>query len=1020
MRRNGTQFDCGDAELSPRWPKARIASLSTHLGKPMRLVIDMQGAQTGSRYRGIGRYSMSLTKAIARNRGRHELFLALSGLFPETIDPIRAEFSGLLPAENIRVWNAIGPTRELESNNQWRREVSERIREAFLASLQPDVILISSLFEGLGDDGVGSIGILKDAIPTAVILYDLIPLLNPDEHFRSSRVHKEWYQRKIRWLRRSKQLLAISESSRQEALSTGYFNGDAVINISGGCDDSFRVLNLSANERQAVWQQLGISRPFVMYTGGADERKNLHRLIEAYAQMPASVRHNHQLVLAGKMPNENVQQYLQTAGRCGLSSNEIVVTGYVEDQDLLKLYNTCTLFVFPSLHEGFGLPPLEAMACGAAVIGANATSLTEVIGLDEAMFNPVSISEIASKMTQALSDTHFRARLLAHGKHQFRRFTWDSSAKRAIASLEAFDAARGRRISSLLSVERTACFERRRLTILVVKLDHLGDFILAIPALTKLRAKYPYASIDIVVGSWNTEIAKELKFFRHIFEYNLLKRKSSEHPSKATEALAAVLDGLDTYDIAIDLRRQPDTRFFLTKTRADIKIGYETFDNSIDEILNVTVRAYPDVPFKTTPLNQTPTSIQMLSLIDATPRNVNDFISFPSFGAFEEREHATVAIFPKAGMAVREWDRSNFVALVDLLAGDSLVKEINVYFANNLEASEFNFPSLEKLTINVGLSFDRLSRSLSRNNICIANNSGGAHLASYLGLTVIGIYSGHELPSEWGPQFFNSNVIHRDAQCSPCHGAKPSDCPNGFYCLSDISVDDIYSKTIEAIVLGGRMDVRVKPAPDKGISLQRNSDLIVKNLIASIVDFDGSGDQNRLLEIARVVSRNHPTFSISPDLGSISPGSPIDHKSGLIEWVGFSGIEPELRWTDGNSAAMIFDCPDGVPAHGVLTLLFDTLGAQRLLIRFNGVQVVDAVQNGSRVLLKIPVDNLESGRNTLEFDLPDARIPSIGDSRKLAIAIKELEIQVERDGVKSRTDVQNSYRPLSADLDFPR
>jgi hypothetical protein len=285
---------------------------------------------------------------------------------------------------------------------------------------------------------------------------------------------------------------------------------------------------------------------------------------------------------------------------------------------------------------------------------------------------------------------------------------------------------------------------------------------------------------------------------------------------------------------------------------------------------------------------------------------------------------------------------------------------------------------------------------------------------------VIGIYSGHELPSEWGPQFFNSNVIHREAQCSPCHGAKPSDCPNHFYCLTDISVDDVYSRTIEAIVLSGRMDVRVKPASDKGISLQRNSDSIVKNLIASIIDFDGSGDQNRLLEIAHVVSRNHPTFSIAPDLGSICPGSPVDHKSRLIEWVGFSGVEPELRWTDGNRAAMIFDCPDGIPAHGVLTLLFDTLGVQRLLIRFNGVRVVDAVQNGNRVLLKIPVDNLESGRNTLEFDLPDARVPSSGDNRKLAIAIKELEVQIEHDGVKSRTDVQNSYRPLNADLDFPR
>ncbi len=75
----------------------------------MRIVIDMQGAQTESRFRGIGRYTMSFTQAIVRNRGKHEVFLALSGMFPHTIEPIRAAFHGLLPQENIRVWHAPGP-----------------------------------------------------------------------------------------------------------------------------------------------------------------------------------------------------------------------------------------------------------------------------------------------------------------------------------------------------------------------------------------------------------------------------------------------------------------------------------------------------------------------------------------------------------------------------------------------------------------------------------------------------------------------------------------------------------------------------------------------------------------------------------------------------------------------------------------------------------------------------------------------------------------------------------------------
>ena len=120
----------------------------------MCIVIDMQGAQTESRFRGIGRYTLSLTKAIVRNRGEHEIVLALNGLLPDSIESIRAEFDDILPQENIRVWYAPGPVRECEPGNNWRREISENIREIFLVSLRPDVILLTSLFEGFIDDAV--------------------------------------------------------------------------------------------------------------------------------------------------------------------------------------------------------------------------------------------------------------------------------------------------------------------------------------------------------------------------------------------------------------------------------------------------------------------------------------------------------------------------------------------------------------------------------------------------------------------------------------------------------------------------------------------------------------------------------------------------------------------------------------------------------------------------------------------------------------------------------------------------
>ena len=147
----------------------------------MRIVMDLQGAQTESRFRGIGRYTLSLTQAVVRNRGEHEIILALSGLFPDTIEPIRAAFEGLLPQENIRVWHAPGPVAESQPGNDARREIAELTREAFLATLQPDVIHICSLFEGYVDDAVASIGKFDQSTPVSVALYDLIPLLSPDQ-----------------------------------------------------------------------------------------------------------------------------------------------------------------------------------------------------------------------------------------------------------------------------------------------------------------------------------------------------------------------------------------------------------------------------------------------------------------------------------------------------------------------------------------------------------------------------------------------------------------------------------------------------------------------------------------------------------------------------------------------------------------------------------------------------------------------------------------------------------------------
>jgi glycosyltransferase involved in cell wall biosynthesis len=403
----------------------------------MRIVIDMQGAQTDSRFRGIGRYTMAFTRAIVRNRGEHEIILCLSGLFPDTIESIRAAFYGLLPQDNIRVWHAPGPVSEAQYGNNPRREAAELIREAFLASLQPDVVHITSLFEGYIDDAVTSIGRLDTVTPVSATLYDLIPLLNPEHYLKPNPRYAQYYQRKLEYLRKASVHLAISEFSRQEAMRILDAYAGTTVAISTALDDVFKPQILSNQISSDLRARFGITRPFVLYTGGADERKNLPRLIKAYAALPFSLRNTHQLLFAGKMPERNIANLEVIARTSGLKNDELLFAGFISDEELVQLYNLCQLYIFPSWHEGFGLPALEAMACGAPVIAANTTSLPEVIGLEDALFDPFEIPEISGRLKQALEDESFRNDLREHGLNRSKKFSWDETAARAISAWES-------------------------------------------------------------------------------------------------------------------------------------------------------------------------------------------------------------------------------------------------------------------------------------------------------------------------------------------------------------------------------------------------------------------------------------------------------------------------------------------------------------------------------------------------------------------------------------------------------
>jgi len=271
-------------------------------------------------------------------------------------------------------------------------------------------------------------GPVFSAAPLVVSVHDVSYLEHPQyfTRFRSLQLRLTVK----RTLERAARVLTPSEFSRRAILRHYRIAEEKVVVVPNAVAGQFRLMERDV-ARVAIQRKFGILRPFVLTVGDLQPRKNHLGLLQAFEDMlRAEQKLQHDLVFVGK--ETWYSRELHRAVERSTLRDRVHFTGFVEDADLLQFYGACDLFVFPSFYEGFGLPILEAMACGRAVACSRLTAMPEVADAAGILFDPGSKTEIASAMLDILRDPELRARLERLGLQRASAFTWEKSAARTL------------------------------------------------------------------------------------------------------------------------------------------------------------------------------------------------------------------------------------------------------------------------------------------------------------------------------------------------------------------------------------------------------------------------------------------------------------------------------------------------------------------------------------------------------------------------------------------------------------
>lgn len=374
----------------------------------MRVALDYTAATQGA---GIGRYTRELAQALIIQAREHTFQLIVGRDFPPQALPRWAQ-------DDSRVsWTRL-PFTSRQATVLWHR-----LRVPLPLELFTDAI---DLFHGT-DYLLPPLRRTKGIITVHDLSFFLLPEAADPRLAR-------FLQRALpRSLARADMVVADSERTRRDLLGLFTLDPERVVTVPLGVSPRFRRVTEPA-ALEAVRRRYHLPAAFVLFVATIEPRKNLVRLVEAYDLLRRELRQAPPLVLAGGAGWRNEPLFQRIAS---LELEDAVhFIGFVREEDLPALLSAATVFVYPSLYEGFGLPPLEALACGTPVVATTAGALPEVLGSAALLVDPEDVQALAEALHRALTDEEVRLRAATAGPEQAARYTWEGAAQRMLSIYE--------------------------------------------------------------------------------------------------------------------------------------------------------------------------------------------------------------------------------------------------------------------------------------------------------------------------------------------------------------------------------------------------------------------------------------------------------------------------------------------------------------------------------------------------------------------------------------------------------